>query len=82
VRCRRGAPRAQQPAAALPGADQQRVHAFLLPLRRRVQKKKIWEAVQPDLRTSAEGVAGWKGLPMGTSAGPVTVQRLRNGSIA
>jgi hypothetical protein len=48
----------------------------------RVQKKKIWEAVQPDLKTNAAGVAGWKELPMGTSAGPVSVTRLVNGSIA
>jgi hypothetical protein len=30
----------------------------------RVQKKKIWEAVQPELRTSASGAASFKDLPM------------------
>ena len=48
----------------------------------RVQKKKIWEAVQPDLRTSAAGAASWKDLPMLTSAGPVGVKRILNGSIS
>ena len=48
----------------------------------RVQKKKIWEAVQPDLRTSAAGAASWKDLPMLTSAGPVGVKRILNGRIS
>ena len=48
----------------------------------RVQKKKIWEAVQPDLRTSAAGAASWKDVPMLTSAGPVGVTRILNGNIA
>lgn len=48
----------------------------------KVQKKKIWEAVQPELRTTADGVAAWKELPMNTSAGPVTVKRLTNGRIS
>ena len=48
----------------------------------RVQKKKIWEAVQPELRTTAEGVASYKDLPMLTSAGPVKVQRILNGHIS
>ncbi len=47
-----------------------------------VQKKKIWEAVQPDLRTSAERVAGWRGAPMLTSAGPVTAATLADGNIS
>jgi len=47
-----------------------------------VQKKKIWEAVQPELRTTAEGVASYKDLPMLTSAGPVKVQRILNGHIS
>lgn len=47
-----------------------------------MQKKKIWEAVQPDLRTSAAGAASWKELAMTTSAGPVTVKRILNGNIS
>jgi aminoacyl tRNA synthase complex-interacting multifunctional protein 1 len=47
-----------------------------------VQKKKIWESVQPELRTSAEGVACWKEVQMLTSAGAVTVTRLLNGHIS
>jgi hypothetical protein len=48
----------------------------------KVQKKKIWEAVQPDLKTTGSGVAVYRDLPMLTSAGTVTVARLLNGSIA
>uniref|UniRef100_A0A7S0X374 tRNA-binding domain-containing protein n=1 Tax=Chlamydomonas leiostraca TaxID=1034604 RepID=A0A7S0X374_9CHLO len=48
----------------------------------RVQKKKIWETVQPDLKTDGSLVAGWKGRAMHTSAGPVTVTSLANSSIA
>ena len=48
----------------------------------KVQKKKIWEAVQPDLRTTAAGAAAWKELPMLTSAGPVSVKRILNGRIS
>jgi hypothetical protein len=47
-----------------------------------VQKKKIWEAVQPDLRTNAAGAAAWKEVAMLTSAGPVTVKRILNGNIS
>jgi hypothetical protein len=48
----------------------------------RVDKKKMWEAVQPDLKTSAEGVAGYKGAAMTTSAGPVTAKTLRSANIS
>jgi len=34
-------------------------------------KKKIFETVQPDLLTNAEGLACYKGVPLMTSAGPV-----------
>lgn len=36
-----------------------------------VQKKKLWEAVQPHLKTDAEGTASFKGVAMMSSAGPV-----------
>lgn len=48
----------------------------------RVQKKKLWEAVQPDLKTSEDCVAGYKGQPMNTSAGPVTAKSLAKANIA
>lgn len=48
----------------------------------RVQKKKLWEAVQPDLKTSAERVAGYKRAPMMTSAGPVTAATLGGANIS
>ena len=48
----------------------------------KVQKKKIWEGVQPELLTTATGAAAYKELPMLTSAGPVTVATLFNGHIS
>ncbi|KAK9811587.1 hypothetical protein WJX72_006591 [[Myrmecia] bisecta] len=48
----------------------------------KVQKKKTWEAVQPDLKTTADRVASYKGLPMLTSAGPVTAATLAGGNIS
>lgn len=38
----------------------------------KLQKKKVWEALAPELRTTAGGVAAWRGLEATTSAGPVT----------
>lgn len=37
-----------------------------------VQKKKVWESVQPDMVTDGSGKVEWKGLPMCTSAGAVS----------
>ncbi|GFH28629.1 tRNA-binding domain-containing protein [Haematococcus lacustris] len=42
----------------------------------RLQKKKIWEAVQPLLRTNAQGLATFKGLPCLTATGPVVAASL------
>eukprot|EP00887_Chlorella_sp_A99_P006267 scaffold3.g6267.t1 len=47
-----------------------------------VQKKKMWEAVQPLLRTRDDGVAAFDGTPMLTSAGPVTAATLTGATIA
>ena len=47
-----------------------------------VQKKKIWEAVQPDLRTNEDKQVIYKGTVMTTGAGPVTTQTLANASIS
>ena len=44
--------------------------------RRRVQKKKLWEAVQPELNTSDACVVQYQDKAMLTSAGPVTVASL------
>mmetsp|Transcript_11024 Transcript_11024/g.19299 ORF Transcript_11024/g.19299 Transcript_11024/m.19299 type:complete len:268 (-) Transcript_11024:108-911(-) len=44
-------------------------------------KKKVWEAVQPDLKTDSHGVATYKGVPFMTSAGPCTAKSLTNSSI-
>jgi len=54
----------------------------------KLQKKKVWEALQPGLCTSGGGAVGWRpaagaeALPMLTSAGPVTVTRILNGSVS
>ncbi|KXZ55116.1 hypothetical protein GPECTOR_3g269 [Gonium pectorale] len=48
----------------------------------RVQKKKMWEAVQPLLKTDGEAVARFKDAPMLTSAGPVRAASLTNATIA
>lgn len=44
-------------------------------------KKKIWEAVYPDLATSSERVACYKGKPLQTAQGPCTVQSVVGASI-
>ncbi|PNH08706.1 Tyrosine--tRNA ligase, cytoplasmic [Tetrabaena socialis] len=48
----------------------------------RVQKKKLWEAVMPLLKTDSEAVARFGEATMFTSAGPVRVASLGNASIA
>ncbi len=47
-----------------------------------MQKKKIWEAVQPLLKTDGDRVAGFNGKVMLTSAGPVTAATLAGASIS
>lgn len=47
-----------------------------------VAKKKIWEGVQPDLKTDASKVAGWQGSVMMTSAGAVTCATLEHANIS
>ncbi|KAI3435758.1 hypothetical protein D9Q98_001816 [Chlorella vulgaris] len=47
-----------------------------------VDKKKMWEEVQPLLRTDDALVAGFNGSPMMTSGGPVTVASLGGASIS
>jgi hypothetical protein len=48
----------------------------------RVQKKKLWEAVQPDLKTAADRTASYKGAVMMTTAGPVTAKSLAAANIS
>lgn len=49
----------------------------------RVQKKKLWEKVQPELKTTDDLVATFKGEhPMMTSAGPVTTKSLKGANIS
>ncbi|KAI8463720.1 MAG: tRNA synthetases class I (M)-domain-containing protein [Monoraphidium minutum] len=44
-------------------------------------KKKIFEAVQPDLATNADRVACYKGAPLAAPAGPCTAASVAGGSI-
>ena len=44
-------------------------------------KKKVWEAVQPDLRTDAACVAGYRGIVFTTSAGVCRVASIAEGVI-
>lgn len=47
-----------------------------------IQKKKIWESVQPHLKTNAACIAMLDGLYMNTSAGPVVSKSLKNANIS
>jgi len=47
-----------------------------------IQKKKVWEAIQPELKVSDSKIAGWKGSEMITSAGKVTAASLGGGNIS
>ena len=48
-----------------------------------VAKKKIWEGVQPDLKTTADRVATWKGAAMvGADGGVVTCASLGEGNVS
>jgi aminoacyl tRNA synthase complex-interacting multifunctional protein 1 len=47
-----------------------------------VQKKKLWEEVQPDLKTDGSKMAGYKGAIMSTSAGPITAASLAAANIS
>lgn len=47
-----------------------------------VQKKKMWEEVQPNLRTTSEKLAAFKDQIMMTSQGPVTTATLADGNIS
>lgn len=47
-----------------------------------VQKKKIWEAVQPDLKTNDQRQVVYKGVVMTVGAGPVVAPSLANASIS
>ena len=60
------------PAEALPAPDGPN----------KIQKKKVWEKLQPDLQTDAAGGAAWKDLPLVSSAGRVTCESLRNSNIS
>jgi aminoacyl tRNA synthase complex-interacting multifunctional protein 1 len=41
----------------------------------KIAKKKIFEAVAPDLKTNAEGICVWKDATSQTSAGPIKASK-------
>ena len=47
-----------------------------------VQKKKIWEGVQPHLKTNDQRQVVYKGTVMTTGAGPVIAPTLANANIS
>jgi len=54
----------------------------MLTLTMQVQKKKIWEAVQPHLKTNEQRQVVYKGTVMTTGAGPVMAPTLANANIS
>jgi len=46
-----------------------------------IAKKKVWEAVQPELGTDAQCIALYGRLPFSTQHGPCTVATVKNGKI-
>lgn len=48
----------------------------------KVQKKKIWEELQPTLKTGKDGIAGFLGSEMNTSAGEVRAPTLVDSRIS
>lgn len=44
-------------------------------------KKKVWEAVQPELGTDGACVACYRGAALATAAGPCTVRTVAGGTI-
>jgi len=44
-------------------------------------KHKIWETVQPDLKSNGDLIATWKGVAMKTGSGICTVKSIANGGI-
>ncbi|KAL8595326.1 Tyrosine--tRNA ligase, cytoplasmic [Nucella lapillus] len=70
------------PASSSPG-DKVFVEGFdsATPDEKLNPKKKVWEKLQPDLRTSGECVAEWQGSPMMTKEGVVTCSSLKRAPI-
>ena len=55
--------------------------AFVAASPSQVEKKKIWQAVSPDLATDAERAATWQGRRFMTSAGPCTAKTIAGGTV-
>ena len=48
----------------------------------KIAKKRIWEEVQPDLGVNGSCEAGWKGIAMTSSAGPVKCASIVDGGVS
>ncbi|XP_076466905.1 tyrosine--tRNA ligase, cytoplasmic-like [Babylonia areolata] len=70
------------PASCSPG-DRVCVEGFesVTPDEKLNPKKKVWEKLQPDLRTSGECVAEWQGSPLMTKDGVVSAASLKGAPI-
>ncbi|KAK9086150.1 hypothetical protein Sjap_026561 [Stephania japonica] len=64
------------------GLEEENGNAISAATPNQVHKKKIWELVQPHLKTSSSCIAVLGDLPMRTSAGLVTCRSLQNANIA
>ena len=73
--------RLQPNSRRLPAAEKCR-HVLKSKWSMQVQKKKIWEAVQPDLKTNGRREVVYKGAVMTTGAGPVMAPTLANAIIS
>ena len=48
----------------------------------KIAKKRIWEEVQPDLGVNGSCEAGWKGIALTSSAGPVKCASIVDGGVS
>lgn len=48
----------------------------------KIAKKRIWEAVQPDLGVNGACEAGWRGVVLTSSAGPVKCASIKDGGVS
>ncbi|KAK9093635.1 hypothetical protein Syun_028546 [Stephania yunnanensis] len=64
------------------GLEEENGNAILAATPNQVHKKKIWEVVQPHLKTNSSCIAVLDGLPMRTSTGLVKCRSLQNANIS
>ena len=49
---------------------------------KKMDKKKAWEAIQPEFTTNADGVACWRGVPWKVASGAVCASSVKGGVIS